>query len=152
MRPLLLLLAACGPPPCDLTAGVVPACGEALGGEALRLGDSRDHAEARLGAPDLLTDLGPLGVRFSWSNHQIAGFYGPAAQGEAVTEIVLLPGFAGRTAEGLGPGSSSDSVRSALGDPEVDPFLGSWWYAGIGFEWREGAVERVHVVAAAKDQ
>jgi hypothetical protein len=132
---LPLCLAACRDDACPIEADIAPGCGILLDGEPLRLGD------ALAGAPAVV-DLGATGQRFDLG--VVAGF---CDEGGGVTSLLLLDGYPGATAGGVGLGSAEGAVEAEFGAATPDPLTGSRWYGalGIGVEVEGGAVARIHV-------
>lgn len=154
------VIAACGsvgsgcdrqddPEDCATAAAIVPGCGVTVDDGALVLELTRDDVIARFGAPDAEREMTGVGRQFTFPDAGLGGMFA-AAGAATVDAIVVGEGFAGTTAEGVGLGSAEAAVTAAFGEPTRDPFLGSWWYldVGIGFEWSDGIVSRIHVVEA----
>ena len=138
---LLVSLSACYRAPCDVEAALEPGCGLQVDDLDVHLGDELERLERKLGEPQSRSDYGPLGLRVAWAG-DVSVFVDDLG---LVTSVRVGASFGGQTTDGLGVGSTQDAVSAALGEPHVDPMLGSWWYAdpGIGFEWDEGVATRV---------
>ncbi len=152
LLPLLPLAAACGDEPCELDAEIVPGCGVQLGEQALYLGEAWNEVEDRLGAPAARLDMGAAGLFFRYTELHVQGFTEHAGALAVVTNICVIEGFSGQTADDLGIGSSQADVEAALGQAEADPFTGAWWYAdlGLGFEWEVEQVSRLQLHAVSE--
>ena len=144
---VLLLATGCGTPPCLDDDGVVPGVGASMDGASLCVGDSAELLRGRLGDEAATADLGPtVGLRLTWAEPDVVG----TLIADSASALQLGAGFVGETAGGVGVGASEEAVRAEFGDPAVEPFTGSWVYAGdgIGFQWADGAVARIHLLAA----
>lgn len=154
----LLALAAFGPAACKeastenrcLSApGLVPGLGVRTARGSACLGARARTLEATFGAPSRTEDLAALGTRRHHPvDHLILRYDGPGPDARLVA-VEVLPGVAETTPEGVGLGSSPTAVRAALGEPDRDPFLGAWWYAGRGLTVIFAADEVSRLVIAA---
>ncbi len=137
----ILLLTACDRAPCEVTAAIQPGCGLELEGTDVHVGDEYKRLERKLGDPLSHADFGPLGTLATWSGG-VSAFLDEEL---VVTSLRIGEGFAGQTADGLGLGSTQEAVTGAFGVANVDPILGTWWYAdpGIGFEWDDQGATRI---------
>jgi hypothetical protein len=61
-----------------------------------------------------------------------AGAQAPHPPVEQVVSFHLLPGFAGKTQDGLGLGIAEAELTKALGTPQPDPFAQGLWYPDAG--------------------
>lgn len=144
---VLLAVAGCGEPPCLDADGIVPGVGASTDGASFCLGDSAEILRKRLGDEASSADLGRAGLRMRWGEPDFVG----TLTTDAVTALQLGASFVGTTPEGVGVGAGEAAVRAEFGEPTVDLFGGAWLYddAGIGFQWSDGAVVRVHLYAPA---
>ncbi len=134
---------------CTADADIAPGCAVTLDGAVVRLGDARSDALALLGSPDTALILPGVGLSDTFPALGLTALHAEV-DANSVDALIVLDGFDGTTAEGLGLGSSRADVEAAYGPGVGDPFLGSAWYLdrGIGFEFVENVVSRVHVVPA----
>ena len=148
---LMICLSGCDEEPagedCLGDVGIAPACGVAVDGGAVLLGDTRADVEVLLGQAPSVLDLGDLGVRFTYVDPPLSGVYG---SDDTVTSIALAAGFGGTTAGGNGLESAESGVCGEFGEPDADPVLGLWWYADQGIAWRleEGGATGIEVFEA----
>jgi hypothetical protein len=132
----LALLAGCDESEaedCVGDAGIVPACGIAVGEGAIVLGEGRADVETLLGPAPSMLDLGALGTRFTYVDPPVSGLY---AADDTVSSVSAGEGFAGASAGGAALGSAGAAVSDEFGSPDADPVLGVWWYPGDGIAWR----------------
>ncbi len=133
--------------PCEGVVAVIEANpGLDLCSDRIGPASSQEAVEQALGAPATSLDLGALGRRAEHPEEHLSVRYD--AEG-VVLAIDLYEGFEGKTAEGIGLGSDEASVRAALGEPDVRPFLSAWWYPerGLALQLREGVVVSLHLFA-----
>ena len=135
MRPVALLVVAAMLAACDSGAVVTSSCAGrpapddvrivwGTGAEGVRFGDTEGEVRARLGEPDGLyyIDLAPSTHGLRWEEGPHAGFRatffrrddGP----DTVGIVWLVEPFAGRTAEGVGIGSTRAEVECSFGEPD----------------------------------
>lgn len=147
--PLLgfVLAAACSTDAPVPPAAIEPGVRLTAGGVEVQLGEPGDALEEQVGRPASTRQLGRAGVRLLYTDLHVSVILRP----EGVQMVCAEPGYAGRTSGGLGLGSGREQVRAALGESEVDPFLGAWLYGarGIVFEWSDDRVVRLCVLPAA---
>jgi hypothetical protein len=115
-----------------LAAPIVLGEGIEIGEEIVRLGEAWEGARARLGAPDVVLDLGRFGARAIYTSRGVALGVAPGAEGPIVTSILMSTAFVGATADGLAPGLPLDDLPASLGDPRPDPFMGLLRYPDLG--------------------
>jgi len=129
-----------GVPACDGAANgssIEPGVGVTSNGLSIRIGDLRADTARRLGPPSSARDLGGVGVLLSYPDRHLSLLASGDQDASPVTAIYLATGFEGRTASGVGPGSSRADVTAEFQSPGVDPFLGTWRFpaSGIAFDW-----------------
>ncbi len=148
---LLAVATGCEEEPagCDVDVPLVASCGVAVPDAVIRLGDARADVQALIGEPDDAWTLAGVASNHTYPSLGLSVLY-PASGGDTVDGLIVHDHFGGTTADGLGIGSPEADVLAALGDGERDAYLGSVWYLdrGIAFEFADGAVSRVHVIAA----
>jgi hypothetical protein len=148
----VLLGAACDEDPvaeCAVDTGIAPGCGLTVAGEPIRLGDPRADVALLLGDPGMAPVFPGVGSCDLYTAQGLSVLY-PDSGADLADALIVLDGFTGTTAEGIGIGSAEADVTAAYGAGSRDAFLGSVWYLGrgIGFEFGDGIVTRVHVIAA----
>lgn len=111
---MILLLMACAT--CDLTAEVTPGCGVETAEGAVRLGETRQKVERRLGEPSVQRDLGALGVHADYGETRVV-------YREDVVQSVSVP-----------TDLSAEQVETTYGAAVEDPILGTLWLDGLGFD------------------
>lgn len=99
------------------------------------------------GPEDLLEDLGRLGFRFAYRDAHLSGLVTDGSAGARVKAVYIHQGVPEKTGEGIGIGSLESAVKSAFGEPVVDPFLKIWWYLerGIAFTFEQGKVAQIQL-------
>jgi hypothetical protein len=151
----VLCLAACSKEEkCTVTEpSIVPGVGVNTGNGAVCLGNKASTTRKALGSTPVTEDMGGLGVRFSYSQHNLSGLFSGNGKNSTVTAIYLRDGIGVRTAGGVGLGSTEAEVTAEFGSPVVDPFLGAWVYrsAGIAFQFTNGAVSRIQLFKPAEN-
>lgn len=125
---------------------VVPGQGLEAAEGSIRLGDTAASLRAAAGTPTVTRDLGDGRVHFTYQGIHVTGILTGGGDGDLVTALYTGEGFEGQTESGLGRGASREDVKAALGEPEVEPFEGTWVFPaeGIGFQWDgEDKVSRI---------
>ncbi|MDP7112578.1 MAG: hypothetical protein QGH45_11480 [Myxococcota bacterium] len=148
--------AGCDEDPADLCAvdaGIAPGCGLTVAGEPVRLGDPRADVALLLGDPGMASTFPGVGSCDVYSAQGLSVLY-PDSGADLADALIVLDGFTGTTAEGIGIGSAEANVTAAYGTGSRDAFLGSAWHLdrGLGFEFGDGVVTRVHVIPADGDE
>jgi hypothetical protein len=152
----VLLGAGCDEDPadeCAVDTGIVPGCGLTVGSDPIRLDDPRADLAQLLGTPVIASIVPGVGPSDVFASQGLSVLY-PDDGTDLADALIALDGFTGTTAEGLGVGSAEADVTAAYGAGSRDAFLGSVWYLdrGIGFEFGDGVVTRVHVIPAEGEE
>ncbi len=113
--------------------------------QELKLGAATADLENIFGDNIIIRELGENFESFIIADTPISGFL----QGSSVSSITLMPGFKGKSTDGLGLGSSRSDVESKIGAGKKDPFLEADWYEnhGLVIEWENDAIIRMHMRA-----
>lgn len=133
-----------------LPTSISPGVGVGMRGQTLLLGDTLAAMRQKLGEPTALRPMGAAGTEFEYETAFVGGLLQGEGDQAKVTAIYLFAGFSGKTEEGLGLGSTMDQWESAYGQGVTTPFSAAKLYpeAGLGADFADGNVVRIHVVAS----
>jgi len=90
--------------------------------------------------------------RFRILNTPVSGLLHGTGVDATLVALTLVTGFNGKTADGIGIGSSRTDVDSLYGVGVLDPFLSATWHdnSGVVFEMENDKVVRIHLKAPAE--
>ncbi len=140
-----LSLAACKQDqPCVIDAAITGGCGVELSDDALRIGDDLDAMVGTHGEPSW-AELGSAGGQFVYADLGVTGF---SRDGLVVDSLRVAEPFGGTTADGLGVGVAILEVSRTLGAGQGSPWVQLNWQLarGLGFEYGDDTITRVHIV------
>lgn len=115
--------------------------------QELSFGSTLAELKSSFGEKLFTRDLGAGMHRFRIADAPVSGLLKGSGEEAVLSSITLVPGFNGKTAEGIGIGSSRSELASAYGEGQDDPFLAAAWYdtSGLVFEWNNDNVIRIHL-------